>query len=192
LLIHKLGSSNFGPCLEGIRSVANLTVEDLIAAIDTADPLNWVALVILLDQFPRNTYRGDAAKTAFTVFDPLAQQVVERAVDAGVFERDDLKGLGVMYRSWLVYPFMHSEDRALHGRCLAMCEEMVADAKALGREGDREAATQYAETLLGFAVRHQRIVERFGRYPHRNAAMGRQMTEEESVYLRDGGETFGG
>lgn len=76
--------------------------------------------------------------------------------------------------------------------CVKMCEELVGDAKRLEDEDDREMAVQSAETLLHFEERHRVIVERFGRYPHRNKVLGRDSTGEEEEYLRDGGETFGG
>jgi uncharacterized protein (DUF924 family) len=125
------------------------------------------------------------------VFDPLAQDVARRAVREGVFGREDMRRR-LAYRSWFLFPFMHSEDRELHEMCVKMCEELVGDAKMLEDEDDREMAVQSAETLLHFEERHRVIVERFGRYPHRNKMLGRDSTEEEEEYLRDGGETFGG
>lgn len=73
-----------------------------------------------------------------------------------------------------------------------MCEEMVRDAEGLEGQGDRDAARGFAETLLGFERRHRVIIERFGRYPHRNGVLGRVSTGEEVEYLAGGGETFGG
>lgn len=148
--------------------------------------------MLLLDQIPRNAYRGERAAAAFTVFDPLAQEVARRAVDdEGVFGRDDVRRRAA-YRCWFLFPFMHSEDGELHRRCVRMCEELVDDAARVEDEKDREVAVQFARTLLDFERRHQAIVERFGRYPHRNKVLGRVSTEEEEAYMRDGGETFGG
>lgn len=98
----------------------------------------------------------------------------------------------VAYRCWFLFPFMHSEDRALHRRCVRMCEDLVDDARKMVDGEERESAVQFAETLLSYERRHQAIVERFGRYPHRNKVLGRESTEEEERYLRDGGDTFGG
>ncbi|KAB5585685.1 hypothetical protein GE09DRAFT_1197436 [Coniochaeta sp. 2T2.1] len=184
--------AKFGPALEAIRSSTNhITPDSLLALIDTTNPLDWVALVLLLDQMPRNTYRGDQAKVAYTVFDPLAQAVVARAVEENVWDSPDLRGR-VAERCWLLFPYMHSESRELHGECVRMCEALVEEAGGLEDEGEREAARGFAETMLDFERRHAKIVERFGRYPHRNGAVGRSSTGEEEVFLRGGGETFGG
>ncbi|KAB5583432.1 hypothetical protein GE09DRAFT_1167405 [Coniochaeta sp. 2T2.1] len=187
--------AKFGPALEAIRSSSStngqVTASSLLALIDTSNPLNWVALVLLLDQMPRNTYRGEDAKVAYTVFDPLAQAVVTRAIKENVWDSPELRGR-VAERCWLLFPYMHSESRELHGECVRMCEALVEEAGRLEDEGEREAARGFAETMLHFERRHQKIVERFGRYPHRNGVVGRSSTGEEEGYLRDGGETFSG
>ncbi len=120
-----------------------------------------LALLILLDQIPRNIYRGTAH--AFAT-DPLARGVAERAIDAG-FDRvapEDL--IGFFY-----LPFEHAEDIGLQARSVALCEA----------SGDDE--------LAKYARLHRDIIARFGRFPHRNAALGRVTTPAEQAFLDGGG-----
>lgn len=124
-----------------------------------------LALCILLDQAPRQLFRGDAR--AFAT-DAKALAVAKRALAKG-FDRQ----LSVEQRQFLYLPLMHSERLADQERCVALYE---------------------AEELrhnLQHAVEHADIVRRFGRFPHRNAALGRASTAEEEDYLRDGGRQFG-
>ncbi|HEY8574338.1 DUF924 family protein [Phenylobacterium sp.] len=120
-----------------------------------------LALVILLDQFPRNLYRGSAHAWAT---DPKARAVARRAIDAG-FQRQvepDLAG-------FFVLPFEHSEDLADQDFGLK-----VADAL-----GDQE--------VIKWSRIHRDLIARFGRFPHRNPALGRETTPEEQAFLDDGG-----
>jgi uncharacterized protein (DUF924 family) len=171
--------------------------------------LDWLGLVILLDQISRNVFRGAEARTVYETFDPLAQEVTDRAISAGVLE-DPVVKYRLAYRAWFCMPFMHSESREVHGACVRMFEGCLANVRGLvvggetveGEEEDvrrcrgylkehLEEAESYVDTFLGFEKRHQVIIERFGRYPHRNQVLGRESTKEEEEYLTDGGETFG-
>jgi uncharacterized protein (DUF924 family) len=120
-----------------------------------------LALLILLDQIPRNIYRG--TPHAFAT-DGLAQGVAERAIAAGFDTATDS-----FVRVFFYMPFEHAEDLALQERCVTLVEAM----------GDGEA-TRYA-------VLHRDIIARFGRFPHRNAILGRASTPEELAFLADGG-----
>ena len=120
-----------------------------------------LALLILLDQFPRNMFRGDAR--AFAT-DPLA-----RAVAAGAIVRGFDSQVPANLRSFFYLPFEHSED-------LADQERGVAFYKA---SGDADG--------LKWAEIHADIIRRFGRFPHRNAVLGRTTTPEEQKFLDDGG-----
>ena len=120
-----------------------------------------LALVIALDQFPRNMFRGSAR--AFDA-DPLAVAVATRAIDRGF----DLP-LPVQERTFFYLPFEHSERMADQERCCALFRAT----------GDVE--------LLKWAELHADIIRRFGRFPHRNAALGRIMTPEEQAFLDRGG-----
>jgi uncharacterized protein (DUF924 family) len=115
----------------------------------------------VLDQFPRNMFRGSAA--AFAA-DPLARAVAGRAIDRG-FDRQADK----VERQFFYLPYMHSEVLADQERCCDLCRAA----------GD--------EHTLKFAESHAAIIRRFGRFPHRNAALGRVTTPEEQAFLDGGG-----
>ncbi len=116
-----------------------------------------LALVIVLDQFPLNMYRGRAESFAT---EAAARKVAERAL-----ARDLDQALSDMQKTFLYMPFMHSEALTDQDRCVALCE-----------------AAGLTENLK-FAEHHREIVRRFGRFPHRNAALGRESRPEEVAYL---------
>jgi uncharacterized protein (DUF924 family) len=120
-----------------------------------------LALTVVLDQFPRNMFRGDARAYAA---DPLARAVAERAVEHG-FDRQ----VPLSDRQFFYLPFEHSEAMADQERSCALV-----------------AATGDAD-LLKWAQLHADIIRRFGRFPHRNAMLGRASTAEEQAFLDGGG-----
>jgi uncharacterized protein (DUF924 family) len=124
-------------------------------------PEGALALVIVLDQFPRNMFRGEA-RTYET--DAAARAVADRALRRG-FDRQ----VAQLERQFLYMPFMHSEDPADQDRCVELARGY----------GDDEF-TRYAE-------HHAGIVRRFGRFPHRNAALRRATSPEEQAFLDAGG-----
>jgi len=144
-----------------------LSLYELGAAGKLADwkqaPADCLALVILLDQFPRNMFRNSAQ--AFAA-DPLAREAVQAILKNGWD-----KAMSPDERMFAYLPFEHSESLADQERC---CELM----KPLGEE------------LYRYAVRHREIIERFGRFPHRNAALGRDRTPEEIEFLQQPGSSF--
>jgi uncharacterized protein (DUF924 family) len=124
-------------------------------------PEGALALLIVLDQFPRNMFRGDARTFAA---DPLARAIADRAIAKDFDQRlphDD--------RQFCYLPFMHSEARADQERCLQLSRQYA----------DAEFA-QYAE-------QHAGIIGRFGRFPHRNVMLDRATTPEEQAFLDAGG-----
>ncbi|KPQ23382.1 MAG: hypothetical protein HLUCCA13_14020 [Halomonas sp. HL-48] len=123
-----------------------------------------LAEIIVLDQFSRNIYRDDARAFAN---DALALALAQEAVAAGA-DGD----LTPVERSFLYMPYMHSESAAIHA--LAM---QLFDQPGLERNRDFEA-------------RHKAIIDRFGRYPHRNAVLGRASTREEVEFLKQPGTSF--
>ncbi len=125
----------------------------------TRTPSSALALIILLDQFPRNMFRGKA--DAFAT-DALARAVSLRALDRGY----DL-ALPAAQRAFFYLPLMHSEDLADQDRCVALI------ANRLGTN-----SLNYP-----FALEHRLEIQRFGRFPARNTALGRKTTAEEAVYL---------
>ena len=124
-----------------------------------------LALLLLLDQFPRNLYRGSAH--AFAT-DPLARAIANRAVDARMDQ-----AVEASLRPFFYLPFEHSEDMADQDRSVALCEA-------------HDAETGDVDTLK-WAVMHRDIIKRFGRFPHRNAAYGRVSTSDELAFLAEGG-----
>jgi uncharacterized protein (DUF924 family) len=120
-----------------------------------------LALVIVLDQFPRNMFRGDA-RTFST--DAKALRVADHAIARGADKRID-SGLV----EFLYMPFMHSEELADQERCIA-----------LFKSGGRPDNVKFAEI-------HADIIRRFGRFPHRNQVLGRATTAEEQAFLDAGG-----
>lgn len=124
-------------------------------------PEGVLGLMILLDQFPRNAFRGTAHSYAT---DPLARHYAMRAMEDGMDLRIDPS-----LRMFVYLPFEHSE-------ILIDQERSVAMFQSLG-----------ASTLLDYAITHRDVIRRFGRFPHRNAALGRIPTVEELEYLANGG-----
>ena len=166
--------------------------------------------MLLLDQMPRNCHRGDEAAVAFTVFDPLARDVAAEAMARGIADADPQVRWFICRRMWFYLPLMHSEDLAMHERATEGYARLAADMASLvagekDDEGDEvraravrvmagqgERAMAMAEMQAGFEAKHMVIIQQFGRYPHRNKALGRESTAEEIEYLANGGETFGG
>lgn len=129
---------------------------------------SMLALILVLDQFPRNLYRGSGE--AFAT-DDQAQAAARLAVEQG-FDR-----LLAPVQRWFVYlPFEHAEDLALQRRCLELFEGLRTDPDSAG--------------TIDYARRHFEIIERFGRFPHRNAVLGRASTPEEIEFLRQPGSGF--
>ena len=133
-------------------------------------PLHRLALIILLDQFTRNVFRGDARAFAG---DARAQQLVRQTIAAG----EDLQ-LPWAARIFLYMPLMHAESPPLQDECVARFTRLVDDAP--------EALKQRLQGNLDFAHQHRDIIKLFGRFPYRNAALGRADTPEEQDFLRKG------
>ena len=133
-----------------------------------AEPRSALARVLLLDQFPRNVHRDTACAFAG---DGEALATAIAAVDAG-FDA----GLDVFERQFLYLPFEHSEDPAMHERALARFARLADHGGPSG--------------ALEWARRHAAVIGRFGRYPHRNAVLGRASTPEEIAFLREPGSRF--
>ncbi|MFC4528874.1 DUF924 domain-containing protein [Dyella halodurans] len=139
-----------------------------------ATPGGWLALLIVLDQFSRNIHRRDARAWAA---DPKAQAIAL----AGIATGDDLR-LSPLQRLFAYLPLEHAEDSALQRRSVELFEQLLAQSPATER-------VRY-EDYLDYARRHRDVIDRFGRFPHRNAALGRTSTPEESAYLSGPGSGF--
>jgi uncharacterized protein (DUF924 family) len=138
-------------------------------------PRGALALVILLDQLSRNLHRGSAQA--------FAQDARALAVALSTIESGGDRSLLPVERYFLYLPFEHAEDVALQRRSVALFSQLVEEAGAEWRGLLAEA--------LRWARLHSDIVERFGRFPHRNRVLGRASTPEEQRYLEEGGLSFG-
>lgn len=151
------------------------------AAIDghfevwTATARGSLALVILLDQLARNVYRGTPRAFAG---DTRALEVSRRARASGQ-DRD----LRLIERAFLYMPMMHAEDVDAAQESIEAFEALSAEI----RSGPGDAHPDF----LSSARQHAQIVDRFGRYPHRNAVLGRSDTPDERAFLDEGGSRFG-
>ncbi|WP_280563948.1 DUF924 family protein [Chromohalobacter sp. 48-RD10] len=123
-----------------------------------------LAEILLLDQFSRNIYRDQAQAFAQ---DPLALSLAQRLVARG-----DDETLPPEQRAFVYMPYMHSESPVIHQEALRLFDQPGL------------------ERNLDFERRHWAIIERFGRYPHRNAVLGRESTPEERDFLRQPGSSF--
>lgn len=140
-----------------------------------ASPRRALALVLLLDQLPRNLHRGTAAAFAQ---DRAALEVVGAGMQRGADA-----ALEPIERLFFYLPLQHAESLSVQEESLAASRRLLAEAPA-GWHG----------LLAGthaFAQRHHDIIARLGRFPHRNAVLGRQSTAEEAAWLAGGGERFG-
>jgi uncharacterized protein (DUF924 family) len=131
-------------------------------------PYAALALVIALDQLPRNMFRGTAAAFAG---DGRALAVARRAIGRG-FDRL----LRPAERGFLYLPFEHAEDLAVQRRSLQLFGPLASDAAG--------------QSSLDYARRHYEIIARFGRFPHRNAILGRPSSAEERAFLEQPGSSF--
>ncbi|NTF30499.1 DUF924 family protein [Rhizobium skierniewicense] len=126
--------------------------------LDAAD--SSLALLLLLDQFPRNCFRRTAHMYAT---DPLARYYTQECLRRG----HDM-AVDAQLRIFLYLPLMHSEELEDQHLCCTLCEPL-------------------GERYFPFAIEHRDIIERFGRFPHRNDVLLRQSTPEESTFLEEGG-----
>lgn len=134
----------------------------------SARPLGALALAVTLDQFPRNMFRGTPrAFVADARALALARSVVARGFDAALMP----------VQRWFAYlPFEHAEDIAAQREALRLFERLAGDAAGAG--------------TFAYAMRHYAVIERFGRFPHRNAILGRESTPEERAFLAQPGSSF--
>ncbi len=132
------------------------------------EPQSLISLVILLDQFPRNAFRGTAQSFQYDV---VALDVAREGLEKG-FDTE----LSVSEASFLVLPFEHSEDITDQRDAVRLAKELVE--RGAGKE------------LYEFALKHLEIIERFGRFPHRNVILGRPSTPEEIEFLKQPGSSF--
>lgn len=143
-----------------------LSTEDAARKRWHATPEGSLALILVLDQFPRNLFRGDPRSFATDAMAlAAASDAIERGHDLATPEER---------RVFFYLPFEHSEELADQDRAIELMETRTGN-----------------PTFVDYAQRHRQVIARFGRFPHRNAVLGRPSTAEEAAYLASGGETFG-
>jgi uncharacterized protein (DUF924 family) len=133
-----------------------------------------LALIVLLDQFSRHIHRGTAAAFAQ---DPVAQRLATEGIERG-HDRELIPAA----RSFFYLPLEHAEDIALQRLSVEQFERLCDEVAPAWRKD--------YEGFLDYARRHHDIIARFGRFPHRNAALGRQSTVEEIDFLKQPGSAF--
>ncbi|KAK5018547.1 hypothetical protein LTR39_000919 [Cryomyces antarcticus] len=172
-----------------------LALNDLRNETDEERAQIVLSLVVLLDQLSRNIFRDDQA-LIYGHYDRLSRAITQcilvtpapKEQKTNAFAAADIHAklkLLPSHRIWFYMPLMHSEDLADHDSF----EQLVADMKVAHR-GD-EAAIKYLDNITDFDKKHRDILERFGRYPHRNNVLGRETSAEEREWIEGGGDTFG-
>lgn len=133
-----------------------------------------LALVIVLDQFPRNLFRGTSDSFAF---DARAREVTLGAIDRK-FDQD-LRPIEAVF---LYMPLEHAEDLELQEQSVTLFRALESRAP----DGLEDVFANFTD----YAVRHHRVIERFGRFPHRNEVLERRSSDAERAYLEEGGDAF--
>ena len=139
------------------------------------DPLLATSLILILDQFPRNIYRGTARSFAY---DDKARQVAQVAIDLGIDSK-----VHPLEATFIYLPFEHSEDPRDQVTSVGLFERLTHNTPPELKE--------HLESAAEYARKHRDIITKFGRFPHRNQALSRSTTTAEKTYLDSGGETFG-
>lgn len=180
------------PLVDWFRSPEGLDVEcdnkfgSLIHKARTDELDNWtdttngtLALLILLDQFPRNVFRNTPG--AFS----SDNKAFDVATQALAVERD--KGIGLMQKMTLYLPLMHSENLVAQVACRALIETLVAEIPE-----DTADAQMYKTGGLMASKGHLEVIRKFGRFPSRNEILGRTNTPEEEAFLKENPSGFAG
>ena len=142
---------------------------------DPEDPRDLLALILILDQFPRQMFRNTLRAFAY---DPAARALSRTMVEKALF-----KSLHPVEQTFVFLPLEHSEKFSDQSHSLQLHENLAAQCMAPYRP--------YIKNALDYARRHHGIIERFGRFPHRNTILKRSATEDEQRFLAGGGDNFG-
>ena len=144
---------------------------DIHSAADSCELFEWrksaegcLAEIIVLDQFSRNIFRDKPQSFAS---DKLALALSQQAIAVGADEQ-----LSTIQRTFLYMPFMHSESLLIHDVAVKLFQKLGV------------------QSNLDYEIKHKKIIERFGRYPHRNAILGRKSSAEETEFLTQPGSSF--
>jgi len=141
----------------------------------TEEPRGLLALILLFDQFPRNIHRG--TREAFA-HDEAALRLCRESIERGLDRR-----LSPLERIFVYMPLQHVEDPGGQALSVKLTEALLDECPSAQRE--------YFVSSHRYAVDHHDVITRFGRFPHRNAVLGRENTADEREYLQGGGSRFG-
>ncbi|KAM0413597.1 hypothetical protein ACHAPT_013627 [Fusarium lateritium] len=186
--------STFGPVLDFLSSEANkIGVDDILRATNPTSALDWMSLIILLDQIPRNCYRGEKAAIAYRFFDPIVLGLAFRAIADGIPERAEVRYRHA-YRFWFYLPLEHSENVKIVEGAVKEHDLMFEDSRQLMDEPvsaspkspealycrkvlikRRESLDIWEATLRGIVNDHITVLKQHGRYSHRDQALGRNV-----------------
>lgn len=152
-----------------------------------------LSIAILLDQMPRNIFRADEGLVkVYTHYDKISQAFIERLFSpASPIPRPDQHPLwrnSTAHRMWFYMPLCHSEDVEAHKQLDGLLQDLQQD---LENQPGCAGSKMLLESQFKAEKEHRDIIDKFGRYPHRNGALGRDSTEEEIRFMADGGATFG-
>lgn len=129
-----------------------------------SEPFGRLAEILVIDQFSRNIYRDDPKSF---IYDPMALALAQEMIRGNYHVK-----MKPRYKQFLYMPFMHSESKLIHNSAVLLFSEPGL------------------ENSLEFELQHKKIIDRFGRYPHRNKILGRTSTPEEVSFLNQSGSTF--
>ena len=142
---------------------------------DPEDPRDLLALILILDQFPRQMFRNTPRAFAY---DSKALAISRTMVEKALF-----KSLHPVEQTFVFLPLEHSEKLSDQSQSLQLHKNLTAQCAAPYRP--------FIENALDYARRHHAIIECFGRFPHRNSILNRSATKDEEEFLAGGGDTFG-
>ncbi|KAH7394650.1 hypothetical protein BKA66DRAFT_546827 [Pyrenochaeta sp. MPI-SDFR-AT-0127] len=176
----------FGAQLELIQSIQP-SGADILAAASPSAPLHWVSLIILLDQLPRNCFRGAQARMVFTLFDKLAFEVASQALGSGIpmdrQVRFQLAQVLVIYANGTLREMWHDYEMLLEKAVEGWDGDFAYHRAVLLRRKD--SFEKFRGTMRGICESKKDILRRFGRFPQRNDALGRPSTAEELQFLNE-------
>ena len=185
----KLSTPTADPFLEQLTEIArDDTKGDGAEAASTA-----LSIVILLDQMPRNIYRtNEGLVKVYSHYDKVSQHLIRTLFSPhSPIPRPDQHPHwrnSTAHRMWFYMPLCHSEDVEVHKQMDGLLQDLQKD---LDKQSGCKGSKKLLDGQFKAEKEHREIIDKFGRYPHRNGALGRESTEEELKFMSKGGATFG-
>jgi len=162
---------------KAVEEASTKTSQELLDMVHSPD--DALNMLLLLDQVPRNIYRGSEASKAYEKMDPLAEELAFKFTSPPLDYHLDPKWKDLpFFQLWFILPLMHSEKLSTHMK--------MRDVFASMGKCPHEVNQKQRETNIDFGKKHTAVIERFGRYPSRNEALGRKSTEEELDFIQSG------